>query len=133
MVAAEMGTKLKRGKNPEKPEKSGSIILTGGGDLRIVNLGGCVLQRDGTNDSEFILPAQSLAPGAFAVFDETLLGFRPQAGDKLFLYAPSLSQVLDAVVVKDRLRGRFPDGTGRWLFPSAATPGASNDFEFHRG
>lgn len=97
-----------------------------------VSLGGCVLRRDGASQGEFSLPNQALAPGALVSFDETQLGFRPQVGDKLFLFTSTRDQVLDAVVVKDRLRGRSPDGSGRWLFPSVSTPGASNAFEFHR-
>jgi len=31
----------------------------------------------------------------------------------------------------DVLKGRSPDGAGRWLVPSAPTPGAANTFQFH--
>jgi hypothetical protein len=39
--------------------------------------------------------------------------------------------VLDAIVAKAEPRGRWPDATGRWWFPNALTPGASNYFVFH--
>ena len=74
---------------------------------------------------------QELAPGAFISLAGPELGFTPATDSKLFLYAPGQSALLDAVSVKSAARGRHPDGTGRWLFPQQATPGASNYFVFH--
>jgi hypothetical protein len=59
------------------------------------------------------------------------LGFRVEAGDKLVLFTPGRGSVADAVVVKKTLRGRFPDATGEWRFPSESTPGLANSFVFH--
>jgi hypothetical protein len=48
----------------------------------------------------------------------------------LFLYCAGSNTVADAVEVTDRLRGRWPDVWGAWLFPESATFGASNRFSF---
>ena len=66
----------------------------------------------------------SLAAGAVLALDQTTLGWRPLDGDKLFLGNATI--VADAQVVKNRAQAR--DATGRWLTPSAATPGAVNTF-----
>jgi hypothetical protein len=95
-----------------------------------LELGGCVLARaGGATNGEYVIPPQVLAPGALMLVTRASLGFAP--GDRLFLYSPRRSSVLDAVVAKARLRGRWPDGTGRWGFPTEATPGAANYFLFH--
>jgi hypothetical protein len=59
------------------------------------------------------------------------MGFGADPGDKFILYAPGRTNVLDAVLADAVLRGRYPDGTGPWLYPNVATPGASNSFAFH--
>ncbi|HKI72388.1 MAG TPA: lamin tail domain-containing protein, partial [Verrucomicrobiae bacterium] len=95
-------------------------------------LDGYVLVRDGATDNQFVFPAsQTIAAGGYLSLNETRLGFHPQSGDKLFLYPPNRSSVIDAVVVKKTLRGRYPDATGRWLYPVEPTPGSSNVFAFH--
>jgi hypothetical protein len=40
--------------------------------------------------------------------------------------------VLDAVLAKDKLRGRSPDGTGQWRHPDQPTPGSSNSFALRK-
>ncbi len=98
-----------------------------------LDLSGCVLAHRGpAADHDFIFPSQTLASGALAHLSAATLGFSAAAGDRLFLCHPGGSNVIDAVVVKDVLRGRWPDATGRWWFPTAPTPGMSNSFEFHR-
>src|SRR5439155_1469715 len=93
---------------------------------------GAVIARDDTTANQFVFPAsQPIAAGAYLSLNETQLGFHPQSGDKLFLYPPNRSSVIDAVVVKKTLRGRYPDATGRWLYPAQPTPGSSNVFAFH--
>lgn len=97
-----------------------------------VDLGGCVVARlaGGTNQEHVISP-QGLAPGGLAQIPLSEVGFTTEPGDRLVLYGPGRSNVLDAVVAKREPRGRYPDGSGRWLFPSQPTPGASNRFRFH--
>jgi hypothetical protein len=60
IAADKMEGKLKRGVKTETPSKEGSIILTGGGEIQIAELGGCVEYRtaDGT-----IGPRHSMASG----------------------------------------------------------------------
>ncbi len=48
------------------------------------------------------------------------------AGDRIVLFAPDGLTILDSYDVKNTLRGRFPDGTGAWMRPAAATPGSAN-------
>jgi hypothetical protein len=87
-----------------------------------------VLARFGSNYREYLLPAQTLAPGGFLVLDRAIVGFGADPGDRVVLYAPEKTGVIDAVVAKRFPRGRSPDGTGAWLVPDVATPGASNRF-----
>ncbi len=98
-----------------------------------VVLDGYVIHRDGLITNDYVFPSGNLllAPGAFLAITNTVLGFHPVLGDKLYLYSPTRSSVLDGVWVQSPLRGRYPDGTGAWLFPDMATPGSSNSFAFH--
>jgi hypothetical protein len=68
----------------------------------------------------------TLAPGAFAVFDEAQLGFRPLDGARLFLFGNGGGTLLDAVTVRATGRARSQD---RMLVPSAPTFGAANTFD----
>ncbi len=98
-----------------------------------ISLDGYVLSLDGTTNSEFVFPAgQSLAGGEFLATTNLPFNLHPAAGDKLYLISPTRTNVLDAVVVKKRDRGRSPDGTGRWLYPDQLTPGAANSFAFRQ-
>jgi len=94
-------------------------------------LGGCVVARFGGTNRQYALPPQTLAPGQLRVVTKAELGFGVDSGDRLALFPPDRQRVLDAVVAKKDPRGRSPDGTGRWRFPVAPTPGASNAFIVH--
>ena len=96
------------------------------------DLNGCVLARLGGTNREYLLPALTLSPGALVQITRATLGFGVDSGDRLILYAPDHTTVLDAVVAKKDPRARHPDATGAWLFPSALTPGASNAFASHQ-
>lgn len=97
-----------------------------------LDLAGCVVSlRGALTNVDHVLPSQVLGPGALVQVSEAALGFRPATGDRLFLYSPDLGSVLDAVVAQDRSRGRWPDASGQWWFPTTATPGSSNHFVFH--
>ena len=76
--------------------------------------------------TNFALPAGTLSPGAFAVFDSAQTGFTPAQNDKVFLLTSNTTVLVDAAAVKNQLRGRSPDGFGRWLRPTATSFGASN-------
>jgi len=94
-------------------------------------LGGYTIARLGGAYREYVLSAQTLAPGAALQITKAILGFSADSGDMLVLYSPGNLSVLDAVIAKKNPRARFPDGTGAWLFPDQPTPGASNSFAFH--
>ncbi len=79
----------------------------------------------------YVFPSQTLAPGEMASVTQAQLGFGTAENDKLFLYTAGRSLVLDAVTVRTNSRGRFPDGTGPWLFPAQPSPGTSNVFALH--
>jgi hypothetical protein len=96
-----------------------------------VSLDGYTIARLGGASHEYVLPAQTLAPGAALQLTKATLGFAADSGDMLVLYSPGKTSVADAVVAKKNPRARFPDGTGPWLFPDQPTPGASNSFAFH--
>lgn len=99
-----------------------------------ISLDGYILYRDGpgnTNSAYVFPPGSTLGVGAFLALTNTQLGFRALDEDRLFLYTPNYASIADAAVVKNRHRGRSPDGTGRWLYPSQRTPGGPNVFAFH--
>jgi hypothetical protein len=83
------------------------------------------LDGSATNAS-FLVPDQTLAPGALLAFDEATLGFRPADADRLFLFGAGKQRVLDAVEVKNRAQARVPAGTGAWFIPDALTFGTPN-------
>ncbi|OQB94070.1 MAG: CotH protein [Verrucomicrobia bacterium ADurb.Bin118] len=96
-----------------------------------LDLAGCLLaRRGGGGKPDYVFPSQILAPGERLQVTQATLGFGAEAGQRLFLYRPGGQGVLDAVVVPEALRGRWPEATGRWWFPAAPTPGASNHFVF---
>ena len=96
-----------------------------------LDLGGYVLASSaGTAGSprQHTLPAgTSLAPGGRLALTEGQLGFDALNGDKLFLYSPGRSRLLDAVAVAATARGRSgPEGTGPWRFVTSPTFGGAN-------
>ncbi len=96
-----------------------------------LDLAGCRLSlRGGSTNSDYILSPQSLAPGELVQLSQATLGFGTEPGQRIFLYRPGGSSVLDALVVGATPRGRWPDATGQWWYPTAVTPGASNYFSF---
>lgn len=89
------------------------------------DLAGAQIVRSGGSPN-YTFPAQTLAPGGFATVTQTQLGFDAASEDKLFLFTAGRQALLDAVTVKTNSRGRFPDGSGDWMYPAQPTPGASN-------
>lgn len=97
-----------------------------------IDLEGFALARfGGATNRSYTFPAQPLPAGAFLQVDKATLGFAADPGDRLVLYSPYQESVLDAVVAKRQSRGRWPDGTGLWWYPTSLTPGESNHFELH--
>src|SRR5207248_11758838 len=98
----------------------------------LADLDGVQIRRGGANDSpSYVFPSQMLPPGGMVFLTQAQLGFGAAVGDKLFLYTPNRSALLDAVTVQSVPRARFPDATGDWRYPASPTPGASNAFVFH--
>ena len=93
-----------------------------------IALGGMVISSSNALHSDYTFPAGNLASGAFTTIDATTLGFTPEDNDRLFLFTTGKAQVIDTARIDNRLKGRSPDGTGRWLNPDAATFGSTNSF-----
>lgn len=91
-------------------------------------LAGLVLWTTTGGAPEYRFAAGSLEPGARLALDETQLNFHPQAEDRLFLCTSNQQRLIDAAAVKNRPRARWPEGTGPWLHPDAATFGGANRF-----
>ena len=96
-----------------------------------VSLSNYVFKRFGVSDLEYVIPSQTLPPGGRTVIDRAAIGFGADPGDRLALYMPNKTAVVDAVLAKHYPRARWPEGTGPWLHPNAATPGATNRVAFH--
>jgi hypothetical protein len=94
------------------------------------DLAGYVVGATGLSGGEFVLPAQSIPAGGYVAITQAQLGFRPAEGERLFVYQPGKTRVIDAATVRDNARGRTPDGSGRWQFTSTDTFGAANSFSF---
>ncbi len=93
--------------------------------IELKNEGTSPVNLAGMKLGTYTLPATMLAPGAFVVFDETQLGFRPADGTRVFLLTAGGGTLLDAVVVHATGRARM---NGRMLVPAAASFGAENSF-----
>jgi hypothetical protein len=98
-----------------------------------LSLDGFIIAREGGGRLTHVIENTVISAGGFLAFHEAELGFHAEANHKIVLYKPARRGVIDAVVVKNRLRGRHPGGTGEWLFPSEPTPGAANSFHFQTG
>ncbi len=94
------------------------------------NLEDYVLVREGAVDAEYVFPATTLPAGGYLALSEAQLGFDVADGDRLFLYGPEKSVLVDARETTNRLRGRSTQHDGRWLYPDAPTFGAANSFSF---
>lgn len=104
------------------------VELQNSGDQE-VQLEGLVLTCKGTVEAEYILPSVTLISGQYRSFDESSLGFHPVDGDKLFLYSPDRTAVVDAVVIKNSHQAKTADGSG-WAVPNIASFGSANSFDF---
>lgn len=92
-----------------------------------LNTAGFILRRTGVSpDAQYTLPAQPVPPGSLFVLDEAAIGFGAVTGDRLFLLRPGAAAVADAAEVQDRLRARWPNGTGNFLTPPGPSFGAPN-------
>ncbi len=86
-----------------------------------VNVGGVQLRTSGGQN--FTLPAGASVPaGGYLTLNEATIGWRPAAGEKVFLLGAGGATVLDGIGVQATPRGRLADG--RWIGQPSATPGA---------
>jgi hypothetical protein len=108
---------------------TGNWIEIASGETEAVSLTGLVLAQ-GTGAAEKVL-AGSIPAGGFLAFDAAALGFALVPGEKLFLFAPGRTSLIDAVELEAGNRGRRPDVVGRWLAPDRGTPGDANSFVLH--
>jgi hypothetical protein len=95
-----------------------------------VDLAGIIVNAGGDAARDYAIPSGSLAGGGLLLLNEATLGFRPADGEKVFLFTSGKSSLMDARQQTGRLRGRAADRGGEWAYPSAATPGAANAFDF---
>src|SRR5258706_4695015 len=96
------------------------------------SVGGLVLKRVGVTQDQYVIPAgTTIGAKGYLSLTPAQLGFTLTSADKLFLVAADGKSALDAASAPTALKGRSPDGTGKWLIPSQATPGAANVFQLH--
>ena len=98
---------------------------------RAAQIDGFVIAVAGVTPNEFAIANVVLQPGERLSLSENDLGFRAADGDRIFLYNADKSELLDARQVTNRLRGRSPQHGDRWLFPSVATFGEANSFQWN--
>ncbi len=96
-----------------------------------INVGGYVLVTTGENPIEYTLPSEVIPAGGLLAIQEDQLSGRPTDNERVFLYAPDKSRLIDARVVTNSLRGRSASYPDQWLWPATATPYAANEFSFH--
>ena len=113
------------------PGAPGFFVELANEDDVAVNVGGYVLKKFGAVEGQFVVPAQTLAPGEHLALTAAQLGFSAADNDRFVLYGPGQTTVIDGRVVTPRLRGRSSRHDGQWLYPNAPTPGAPNTFSFH--
>jgi len=92
------------------------------------NLDGLRIEVQGTIQASYDWPDGLSGLEDYPVVRAEDLGFVPVKGDRVFLWSGQ-GRLLDAVLADDVLRGRSPDGTGRWLYPVHPTAGAVNAFD----
>ena len=95
------------------------------------DLSGFTIAATGDTGGSYTIPSGTIPAGGYLSFDEVTLGFDPQDESRLFLYNADDTEVLDAVRVKNTLRGRSDQHDGHWQRPDIATPAAANSFTFH--
>ena len=97
-----------------------------------VEWNGFIIRHSRQPTLDRVLPGGgTLEPSGFRVLDSAALGFVPEANDRIFLFAPDGTNLLDAVLV-----GAGPQARDvredRWQTPRRSTAGTTNEFQFQR-
>ena len=96
-----------------------------------MEVGGMVIASVGVTDASVMLPGpQVIGPDGFLVLDEALLGFRPENGDRLFVFSPGRLELLAAARADDLPRAWSP-AHGRHLVPDGSSFGSTNTFSIN--
>ena len=109
-----------------------AIELHNYGDTSLA-LDGLVIASSNPLAPEYLFPPGNLEAGGFLTIDASTLGFTPEDNNRLFLYSPGKSSLLDAARMDNSASARLPDGFGRWASPDSLTFGAPNSFAIEDG
>lgn len=135
------------GPEDDPGRQSDWVELTNTGS-EAVQLAGFTLSQDPANGGEFIFPDSLLAPGAYLIVRATGItrtdaeteweaAFRISAsGEAIYLFddrGRRLDRSPAMPLTVGRSIGRFPDGTGDWLYHDPPTPAAPNTGPGYRG
>ena len=115
---------------PASTENSWWVEIANTGS-HTVDLTGTVVSIESDRTREYVIPSGSLAAGGLLVLTESVLGFRPADGEKVFLYTAGKTALMDAREQTGRLRGHAASRGSEWAYPSKPTPGTANDFIFN--
>ena len=115
---------------PASTENSWWVEIANTGS-HTVDLTGTVVSIESDRTREYVIPSGSLAAGGLLVLTESVLGFRPVDGEKVFLYTAGKTALMDAREQTGRLRGHAASRGSEWAYPSKPTPGTVNDFIFN--
>jgi len=98
-----------------------------------VSLAGAILRSSASPSFQRVLPDRWLAPGEYYVVETPVPGIELEAGDRLFLYSASGTQLLDAMRIDSVAIGRVSrdDGGEGWQAVARSTPGVANQFQLH--
>ena len=77
-----------------------------------------------------VLSEQTIPPNGYLVIGEDTLGWRPDDGERVFLYSPLRARVLDGFTATRQRQARSPEHDHRWQLPDVTTPGGANSFDF---
>lgn len=99
--------------------------------LELANLGAAALDLTGyviasSGGTSYTFTSGSIDPGEQLSINTGTLGFTPLDGDRLSVLRPGQTELADARVVTNRLRGL--DANGRWSYPASPSFGSENTF-----
>ena len=96
-----------------------------------VDLANYSLQVAGAGSSVYVFPETLIPAGGYFTVTRETLAFDVTADDRLFLFSPDGSTLIDAAVVSASARARMSSENVQWLAPASLTPGAENVFDLN--